>query len=137
MRELILLDCEGVQAIRSPDHPKHREAFARLQLVTTLRARQRDVAWAVPTAVRVEAGWDRTGPSWAFANRLRVADIPLGDGEANVAARLRVITGVSVADTHLGAVIASARADRVIVLTSDPDDITKVAGGNPVTVVPL
>jgi hypothetical protein len=25
----------------------------------------------VPTAVRVEAGWNRTAPAWAFLSRLR------------------------------------------------------------------
>jgi predicted nucleic acid-binding protein len=137
MRELILLDCEGVQAVGNPDHPKHGTAFARLRLVAQRRARQRDIAFAVPTSVRVEAGWDRTEPTWAFANRLQIIDIPLDAAAANVAARLRTITGVSVADSHLGAAIATAVADRITVVTSDPDDMTKVADGKPVTVVPL
>ena len=138
MGELILLHSEGVQAIGDPDHPKHSKAVTRVQLIAKRRARLRDIALAVPTSVRVEAGWDRTEPRWAFANQLRIADIPLDARTANVAARIRMITGVSVADTHLGAAITSAAtADRVTVITSDPDDIRKVAAGQPVNIVPL
>jgi hypothetical protein len=82
---------------------------------------------AVPTAVRVEVGWDRTSASWTFVNRLRIADIPLDPGHANAAAGIRNRTRVSVADAHLGAAIRAA--DQVTVLTSDPLDMHVVARG--------
>jgi hypothetical protein len=44
------------------------------------------------------AGWDRTSPSWGFANRLRIADIPLDAVHANAAAALRSAADGAVAD---------------------------------------
>jgi hypothetical protein len=92
---------------------------------------------AVPTAVRVEAGWDRTSPAWAFPNRLRIADSPLGTVSANAAAGIRDRTGVSVADSHLGAVIQSAPHDQITVVTSDPGDMRLVAGDKNITVAAI
>jgi hypothetical protein len=137
MGELVLLDCEGVQAIGDPGHRKHAKMISRMQLIAKRKAWQNSIAIAVPTAVRVEAGWDRTEPAWAFSNRLRIADIPLDTGAADAAARLRMITGVSVAYTHLGAAIASAKADKITIFTSDPHDINKVADGKRVNIVRL
>jgi predicted nucleic acid-binding protein len=91
----------------------------------------------VPASVRVEAGWDRTAPSWAFVNRFRIADIPLDTNHANAAAGIAKRTGVSVADAHLGAAIQAAENDHVLVLTSDPDDMRQVAEGRRVDVVAL
>jgi len=62
----------------------------------------------VPTAVRVEAGWDRTSPAWVFPNRLRITDSLLDTVSDNTAAGIRDRIGVSVADSHIGAVIQSA-----------------------------
>jgi predicted nucleic acid-binding protein len=93
------------------------------------------VSIAVPTAVRVEAGWDRTAPAWAFINRLRIADLPLDASQANAAAAIRNRTQVSVADAHLGAAIQSA--DQVTVVTSDPPDMQLVAEGKHIEVVAL
>jgi predicted nucleic acid-binding protein len=89
----------------------------------------------VPTAVRVEAGWDRIAPSWAFVNRLRIADVPLDRTHASTAAAISSRTGVSVADAHLGA--AMANAARVTVVTSDPRDMRIVAEGKHVEVIAL
>ena len=69
----VFLDNEAVQSLMDTTHAKHRRALA---LVAGLldqagagrhRARERAVP-RVPTAVRVEAGWDRRSPSAATAN---------------------------------------------------------------------
>jgi hypothetical protein len=91
----------------------------------------------MPTAVRVEAGWDRTASAWAFPNRLRITDMPLDSLYANSAAAIRNRTGVSVADAHLGAAIHAALADRITVVTSDPDDMRLVAGDRQIIVVAI
>jgi len=135
----ILLDNEAVQALADPSHRKHRRALGYAQVVISRKARADPVNVAVPAAVRVEAGWDRTAPAWAFVNRLRIADIPLDRTHANTAAAISSRTGVSVADAHLGAAIANADADaaRVTVVTSDPRDMRIVAEGKHVEVVAL
>lgn len=92
---------------------------------------------AVPTAIRVEAGWNRNSPGWAFLNRLRIADIPLDAPYANAAASIRHAPQVSVADAHIGAVAQSASADRVSVITSDPADMRRITGDRNVTVVTI
>jgi hypothetical protein len=63
---------------------------------------------------------------------LRVADHTLDAGAANVAATIAEELTVSVADAHVGAAVRSLPHDEVVVLTSDPDDITRVAGDRPV-----
>jgi predicted nucleic acid-binding protein len=73
----------------------------------------------VPAAVRVEAGWDRTSPQWAFLNRLRIADVPLDAVHANAAAAIHAQAQVSVADAHIGATLQSAPNVDITVLTSD------------------
>jgi hypothetical protein len=135
MKSLIVLDNEAVQAIGSTAHPKHKRVLSLVQVVAQRKRRAAEVALAVPTTVRVEAGWDRTVATWALANRLRVADETLGRAEANVAAQIRATTGVSVADAHLGAVLQGSKAEKVTVLTSDPGDMAAVAGSRAVTIV--
>ena len=137
MSQLILLDNEAVQALRNPAHPKHRRVVSQAQVVVGRKRRAAAIDMAVPTAVRVEACWDRTSPAWAFPNRLRIADLPLGAIQANTAAAIRNQIGVSVADAHLGALIQSASADKITVVTSDAGDIRMVAGDRHITVVPL
>lgn len=131
----ILLDNEAVQALADPAHRKHRRAVGYAQVAVSRKARGAPVSLAVPTAVRVEAGWDRTAPTWAFVSRLRVTDIPLDGQRANAAAAISSRTGVSVADAHLGA--AMANAAQVTVVTSDPRDMRIVAEGKHVEVVAL
>jgi predicted nucleic acid-binding protein len=133
MSRVILLDNAPVQALADPAHPKHRRAVSHAQVAVSRKARALPVRIAVPTAVRVEAGWDRTSTSWAFVNRLRIADITLDPGHANAAAAIRSRTRVSVADAQIGAAIRAA--DRVTVLTSDPLDMHVVAEGKPIEVV--
>lgn len=132
----VVLDDEAVGALSNPGHHKHRPMLAHLAGVVTRRRRGVATGVVVPTAVRVEAGWDRTAPA-AVINRLRIADVILDAPSANVAAHIVADTGVSVADAHIGAVVRLlARAgDDVRVLTGDPHEITRSAGPAGVRVV--
>ena len=134
---LVILGSEAIAALRDPAHGKHRRVLSYLQVVASRKLRAAEIQAMVPTAVRVEAGWDRRSPRWAFPNRLRIADVPLHAEHANEAAVIRASRGVSVADAHLGAVIQSASADQLTVITSDPADTRLVAAGKPVTVVAI
>jgi predicted nucleic acid-binding protein len=95
------------------------------------------ISLLVPAAVRVEAGWDRTSPQWAFLNRLRIMDVPLDAAHANAAAAIHEQAQVSVADAHIGATVQSAPNADITVVTSDPADIRRVVGDRPVTVVAI
>ncbi len=89
MSRLVLLDNEAVQALRDLSHPKHRKVISYVQVIADRKRRAEAINAAVPTAVRVEAGWDRTSPTWALPNRLRIADVPLDTQHANSAATIR------------------------------------------------
>lgn len=134
---LVLLDNEAVHALGNPAHRKHRRVLDEVRITAERKMRARIVRIVVPSAVRVEAGWDRTAPAWAFINRFPIADIPLDTSHADAAAGIAMRTGVSVAYAHLGAAIQAADADQVTVLTSDPGDMRKVAEGRQVNVVAL
>jgi hypothetical protein len=137
MSRLVVLDNEPVQALRDPAHRKHRQVVSQVQIVASRKRRAAAIYMVVPTAVRVEAGWERTSPAWALPNRLRITDIPLDSAHANAAAAIRNRTAVSVTDAHLGAVIRSAAAAQVTVVTSDPGDTRLVAGDRAITVVAI
>ncbi len=137
MSRLVLLDNEAVQALRDPAHRKHRRVLGEIEFAFKRAVRTLRVRVAVPAAVRVEAGWDRTAPAWAFVNRFPIVDIPLDGDHADTAAGIVKRTGVSVADAHLGAAIQAAENDQVLVLTSDPGDMRRVAEGRQVNVVAL
>ena len=137
MTHLVVLDCEAVQALRDPGHPKHRHVVSQAQVVANRRRRAVTIQMVVPTAVRVEAGWDRTSLAWVFPNRLRIADSPLDTASANTAAGIGDRTGVSVADSHMGTVIQSAPHGQITVVTSDPGDMRRVAGDKNITVVAI
>ncbi len=137
MTHLVVLDCEAVQALREPGHSKHRRVVSHAQVVASRKRRAVAIQLVVPTAVRVEAGWDRTSPAWVLPNRLRIADSPLDTVSANTAAGIRDRTGVSVADSHIGAVIQSAPEGQVTVVTSDPGDMRRVAGDRNITVATI
>lgn len=137
MTRLVVLDNEAVQALGSPHHPKHRKVLAHVEAVERRKRNAAAISLVVPTAVRVEAGWDRTSAQWAFLNRLRIADIPLDAAHANVAATIHEQAQVSVADAHIGASVHSALNADITVVTSDPADIRRVAGNHPVTVVAI
>lgn len=89
--------------------------------------------------VCVEAGWDRTDPAWALPNQLGIADAGLDAAHADdaTAIRARIGTHISVVDAHVGAVIQSSTAERMTVITSDPDDMKAVAETTPVIVVTI
>lgn len=137
MSRLVVLDSEAVQALKDPHHRKHRQVVSHVQVVTDRKRRGLTIELAVPTAVRVEAGWDRTSAAWAFPNRLRITDEPLDRSAADSAATMRQRTGVSVADAHLGAVIKAAPADEVMVVTSDPNDVRKMTEGRQVVIIAI
>ena len=137
MSHLIILDNEAVRALASPAHRKHRQALAYVQVIAGRKQRAASIQAAVPTTVRVEAGWDRTSPAWALLNRLRITDSPLDSPTASSAAAIRSQTGVSVADAHIGAVIAAVSATRVTVVTSDPGDVRRIAGDKTVTIATI
>ena len=138
MTHLVVLDNEAVQALSHPAHKKHVRVISHVQVaVAGRRGRSLPVTVVVPTAVRVEAGWDRSVPAWAFLNRLLIRDVALDGSTANLAASILADARVSVADAHIGAVIQSAAATKVTVITSDPGDIRRVAAGQEVHVVTI
>jgi hypothetical protein len=137
MTHLVVLDCEAVQALRDPGHPKHRRVVSQAQVVANRKRRAVAIQMVVPTAVRVEAGWDRTFPAWVFPNQLRIADSPLDTASANTAAGIRDRTGVSVSDSHMGTVIQSAPHGQITVVTSDPGDMRLLAGDKNITVAAI
>jgi predicted nucleic acid-binding protein len=137
MTHLVIMDNEAVQALASPAHRKHRQALAYAQVVASRKRRSADIQTLVPNTVRVEAGWDRTSPAWAFPNRLRITDSPLDSATASTAAAIRAQTRVSVADAHIGAVIGAAQVTRITVVTSDPADIRHIAGDKVVTIAAI
>ena len=128
----IVLDSEAVQALSSPAHPKHRRVLAMMNIVAQRKRRSVATTMIVPTSVRVEAGWDRTMPGWATANRLRISDVHLDRRLADSAAAIRRRVGdhISVVDAHIGAVLQSIESGQTTVLTSDPDRIAAVAEGS-------
>ena len=137
MTHLVVLDNEAVQALRDPGHPKHRDVVSQAQVVASRKRRAIAIQVVVPTAVRVEAGWDRTSPAWVFPNRLRIADSLLDTVSANTSAGIRDRIGVSVADSHIGAVIQSASAGQITVVTGDPGDMRLVAGDKNIIVAAI
>ena len=137
MSRIVILDNEAVQALRSPTHPKHNRVLSHVQVVAGRKKRAAPVSLAVPTAVRVEAGWDRTAPAWAFVNHLRIADIALDGTRANSAAAILDRATASVADAHIGAAIEASPDTDITVITSDPHDIRQVAKDRAITVVTI
>ena len=138
MTHLVVLDNEAVQALSHAAHKKHLHVMSHVQVVVANRkSRGLPVTVVVPAAVRVEAGWDRTMPAWAFLNRLLIGDITLDASTANLAASIRQDARVSVADAHIGAVIQAATATKITVITSDPEDIRRVAADKEVNVVSI
>jgi predicted nucleic acid-binding protein len=134
---LVVLDNEAIQALAGPRHPKHQRALGYVEVVERRKRRAAAISLLAPTAVRVEAGWDRGSPQWAFLNHLRIVDVLLDAVCANKAAEIRERTQVSVADAHIGATVQSAPDADITVVTSDPEDIRRVAGGRLVTVVAI
>jgi hypothetical protein len=92
----------------------------------------------VPTAVRVEAAWDRRAPGAAAINLLRISDVVLDRASADRSAALVSALRVGVADAHLGAVVAALPPPSAV-LTSDVDDVRRITAylDVPATVVGL
>lgn len=124
---VVLLDNEAVTAMLDPAHRKHRLMVAHMQAVTGRKRRGAPDRVVVATAVRVEAGWNRTRAESAALNRYRVQDAPLDARAADRAAEIVTRTGVSVADAHTGATAQVYPAGQVVVLTSDPKDMVAAA----------
>ncbi len=123
----MVLDDEAVQALLGEEHSKHRAVLAYLEAVSQRRRRGTGVRVVVGVAVRVEAGWDRTHPTAAGANRISAAlDVELRSHDADRAVRLRRGLEVSVVDATVGAVAQSV-AGPVAILTSDVDDMERLA----------
>jgi hypothetical protein len=137
MTHLILLDNEAIQALSDPSHKKHVHVISHVRVMANRKSRGLSISAVVPTAVRVEAGWDRAKPAWAFLNRLLIGDSTLDGLSANIAASIRQDARVSVADAHIGAVIQATTATQVTVITSDPGDIRRVAADREVNVVTI
>jgi predicted nucleic acid-binding protein len=137
MMRLVVLDNEACQVLADAAHRKHRQVVSHVQMVANRKRRAAAIEVVVPSAVRVEAGWDRTSPAWVFPNRLRIADLPLDTAGASIAAAIRNQSGVSVADAHLGAVIQAAQADQITVVTSDPGDMRLVAGDRNIAIAAI
>jgi len=143
----VVLDNEAVQSLARVTHHKHRVVLAHLEGVVSRRRRGSVVQAVVPTTVRVEAGWDRTQPEAATLNRFRITDQPLDAQTANTAAALiakqvakQVVAkqvAPSVADAHLGATVQHLVTDEIVVITSDPHDMTAVCSPTPVTIVAI
>lgn len=133
----IILDNEAVRALTGsyPDHAKHRAVVAHLAGAVARRRRGAMVNAVVPTAVRVEAGWDRSATSAAAINRFRVVDGVLDTTAANVGAEIVKRNGVSVADAHVGAVVRSLIGADVVVLTSDPEDMVRVSAPKTISAI--
>ena len=125
----VVLDNEAVQGLLDPHHPKHRRVVALVTELTRRNLRRAGrVTVIVPTAVRVEAGWDRTDPAGANANRLaRPRDHALNTGAADRATQLRSAANVSVVDACV-AEAAETAPRPVVIVTSDAQDMTRLGG---------
>ncbi len=122
-----VLDNEAIQALSDVCHRKHRRALAALEVVAARNlGKAGSVRLVVPTAVRVEAGWDRRRRDAGLINRFPAEDAGLDSGSADRAAGIRIALDVSVADAHIGAVIEDARRP-VAVLTSDAAGLRRIA----------
>lgn len=123
----VVLDNEAVQALTDPTHRKHRRVIAVVEAVAAKNMRRAGtVRLVVPTAIRVEAGWNRQAPGGTAINRLRIADEPLDAGAADRAAGVRSVLTISVADAHLAATLAAAAGPHAV-LTSDSVDLERIA----------
>lgn len=122
----VILDIEAVQAVTDVRHRKHRRIIALLDAMASRNLKRAgSVRIVVPTAVRVEAGWDRQASSAAVINRLRAEDCVLDANAADIAVRVRDALAVSVADAHLAAAIILTDGPHAIV-SSDEGDVRRI-----------
>ena len=133
----VILDNEAVQALVDVAHAKHRRVLAAVEATAARNLRRvGTVDLVVPTAVRVEAGWDRRAGQSVAINRLRATDSSLDRHAADRAADIVTALGVSVADAHLGSTLATTPGPHSVV-TSDEADVHRISGHTriPVTIV--
>jgi hypothetical protein len=126
----VVLDNEAVVALADVAHPKHQAVLALIEVTNQRRARNERLSVVVPTAVRVEAGWDRTDPAAAQLNRIsRAVDVDLDAAGANRCVGLRrLVPEASVVDATVALAAEAARLQPVTIITSDADDITRLVG---------
>ena len=106
-------------------HRKHRRVLAVIETAASRNLRRAgSVSLVVPTAVQVEAGWNRREARTAALNRFRADRPELTRPTADIAADLASTIGVSVADAHL-AVSLEATPGPPTVLTSDEQDVRR------------
>lgn len=122
----LVLDNEAAQALSSSRARDRRRA----SVVAAIMAANGRVA--VPTAVRVAAGWRRRDPAAAGANRLVGNDVPLDGAGADRAVQLRrLVPTASVVDATVAVAAERIATDVpctvVEVLTSDVADISALA----------
>ena len=118
----VVLDNEAVQALAEPDHAKHRRVLAMVEATAGRNLRRAGtVSLVVPAAVQVEAGWDRKQRRTAALNRLRADRPPLAGAVADEAADVVATLGVSVADAHLAATLASTPGPHAVMTSAEPD----------------
>ncbi len=126
----LVLDNEAVSALlaTTPQHAKRAQVLAAI-----MAANGRTV---VPTAVRCEALWDRTETVAAAANLHVKDDDPLDPAAANRNVQLRqAVPAASLVDASV--VVSAERltgGDVVEVLTSDPGDLSALAGHTDVNI---
>jgi hypothetical protein len=132
---VVILDNEAIQVILQPHHPKFRAVASRLEAARWRSANHTRVTLHVPATVQVEAGWDRTSPTSVQINRYPITISALDSPSADAAARIVAAHSVTPADAHVGVLCQKLAAQdaRVIVLTSDPDDIELVASPTTIT----
>ena len=125
----VVIDSEAVDALADHRHPKHRDALAYIEVTNERRARHERVRVVVPTAVRVEARWDRRAPAAANLNRLcRASDHPLVATAANRAAELAgLVPGSSVVDAAVAQAAEVAQSPPTTVVTSDQEDFRRLS----------
>lgn len=131
----VVLDNEAVQALVNPQHAKHTRVLAHLESAVARRRRGDLARVAVPCAVRVGAGWDRSAPTRSAIKRFRLTDVTLDSSQSDIAAGIVARERVSVADAHVGAAVTFHDWRDAVILTSDPNDMRRVCSPVPVTPV--
>ena len=124
----VVLDNEAVTALADVRHSKHRAVLAVLELANQRRARNERLRVIVPTAVRVEAGWDRTAASAAELNRIsRATDVLLDAVAANRCVQLRrLVPEASVVEASVAQAAEASALQPVTIVTSDAGDIGRL-----------
>lgn len=133
----VVLDNEAVTALADVRHSKHASVLAVLEVANQRQARNERLRVLVPTAVRVEAGWERTDDGAAQLNRIsRAVDSLLDTVAANRCVQLRrLVPEASVVDTSVAQAAEAAALQPVTIVTSDAGDIGRLAGHLTVGVV--